>query len=87
MAFDTFSSFFNQIGHYWMPKRLCWKNSDQLPVLNRLIDIFAVDKFVYCVMVRYQNLMWKPELFRARVRCTPWTPLSQALYVQRLAIT
>ena len=63
MAFDTFSSFFNQIDHYWM---LCCKNSDQLPVLNSLTDIFAVGKFDYSAMVRYQNLTRKPELFRAR---------------------
>ena len=44
---------------------LCSKNSDQLPVLNRLTDILAVGKFDYDVMVRYQNLMRKPELFRA----------------------
>ena len=56
MAFDTFFSFSNQIGHYWMPQRLCSKNSDQLPVLNWLTDIFAVGKFDYGVMVRYQNL-------------------------------
>ena len=64
MAFDTFSFFFNQIGHYWMPERLCSKNRDQLPVVNRLTDIFAVGKFGYGVMVRYQNLTRKPELFR-----------------------
>ena len=62
MAFDTFSSFFNQIGHYWM---LCSKNSNQLPVLNRLTDIFAVGKFDYGVVERYQNLTRKPELFWA----------------------
>ena len=65
MAFDTFFSFFNQIGHYSIPKRLCNKNSDQLPVRNRLTDIFAVGKFDYGVMVRYQNLTQKPELLRA----------------------
>ena len=78
MAFDTFSSFFNQIGHY-MPYKLCSKNIDQLPVLNRLTDIFAVGKFDYGVMVRYQNLTRKPKLFNtpwARARCTL---LSQAL--------
>ena len=32
---------------------LCSKNSDQLPVLNRLADIFAVGKFDYGFMVRY----------------------------------
>ena len=68
MAFDTFSSFFNQIDHYWMPYRLCSKNSDQLPVLNRLTDTFAVGKFDYGVRVPYQNLMQKPELFRAPPR-------------------
>ena len=87
MVFDTFSSFFNQIGHYWMPYRLCNKTSDQLPVLNRLTDIFAVGKFDYGVIVRYQNLTRKAELFRAlepgppkaRARCTPLNPLSQVL--------
>ena len=89
MAFDKFASLLNQIGHYWMSQRLCSKNSDQLPVLNRLTDIFAVSKFDYGVMVRYQNLTRKPELFRApwarapwasaRVGCTPWIPLSEAL--------
>ena len=64
MAFDTFSSFFNQIGHCWIPLWLCSKNSYQLPVLNRLTNIFAVGKFDYGVMVRYQNLMQKPEHFR-----------------------
>ena len=68
MDFDTFSSFFNQIGHYWMIQRLCSKHSNQLPVLNRLTDIFAVGKFDYDVMVRYQNLTPKPELFWA----PPW---------------
>ena len=48
-----------------MPQRLCSKNSDQLPVPNRLTDIFAVDKFDYGVMVQYQNLTQKPELLRA----------------------
>ena len=65
MAFDTFSIFFNQIGYCWIPLWLCSKNSDQLPVLNRLTDIFAVSKFDYGVMVRYQNLTRKPELFWA----------------------
>ena len=65
MAFDTVSSFLNQIGHYWMAYRLSSKNSDQLSVLNRLTDIFAVGKFVYGVVVRYQNLTRKPELLRA----------------------
>ena len=76
MAFDTFSSFFNQIGHYWMPKRLYSKNSDQLPVLNRLTDIFAVGKFDYGVMVRYQDLTRKPKLFRARLGPGPVYPLN-----------
>ena len=48
-----------------MPQRLYSKYSDQLPVLNRPIDIFAVGKFDYGVMMRYQNLTRKPELFRA----------------------
>ena len=66
MAFDTFSFFLNQIGHHSLPYRLCNKNCDQLPILNRLTDIFAVGKFDYgAVMVRYQNLSRKPELFRA----------------------
>ena len=71
MAFDTLSSFFNQIGHYWMPQSLCSKNSDHLQELDRLTDIFAVGKFDYGVIMRYQNLTRKPELFRARIRCTP----------------
>ena len=81
MAFDTFSSFFNQIGHYWMPIRLCSKNSDQLPVLNRLTDIFAEDEFDYCVMVQNQNLTLKPELFRAPLGPGPGTmyPLNPPL--------
>ena len=61
---------------------MCSKNSDQLSIVNRLTDIFAVGKFDYGDMVRYQNLTRKPELFRAswaRVRCTSWTPLTQAL--------
>ena len=45
-----------------MLERLCRKNSNQLPVLNRLTDIFAVGKFDYDVMVQYQNLMRKLEL-------------------------
>ena len=73
MAFDTFSSFFNQIGHYWMPERLCSKNSGQLPVLNRLTGIFAVGKFDCGVMERYQNLTRKPELFRAPLGPGPGT--------------
>ena len=40
---------------------------NQLPVLNRLTDIFAVGKFDYGVMMRYQNLKRKLELFRS-----PW---------------
>ena len=56
-----------------MPLRLCSKNSDQLPVLNRLTDIFAVDEFDYCVMVRNQNLTRKPELFRAPLGLGPGT--------------
>ena len=43
----------------------CAANSDQLPVVNRLTDIFAVGKFDYGVMVPYQNLTRKSELFRA----------------------
>ena len=41
------------------------KNSDQLPVLNRLTDIFAVGKFDYGIMVLYQNFTRKSELIRA----------------------
>ena len=48
-----------------MPQRLCSKNSEQLPVVTRLTDIFAVGKFDYSVMVPYQNLTRKPELFQA----------------------
>ena len=72
-----------------MPQRLCSKNSDQLPILNWLTDIFAVDKFDYGVIVRYRNLTRKPELFRApKARAPlgpgpgtmyPLKPLSQAL--------
>ena len=43
----------------------CPKGCDQLLVLNRLTDIFAVGKFDYGVMVRYQNLTRKHELFQA----------------------
>ena len=73
MAFGTFSSSFNQIGHYWLPYWMCRKNGDQLPVVNRLTDIFAVGKFDYGVMVRYQNLTQKPELFRAPLGLGPGT--------------
>ena len=79
MAFNTFSSFSNQIGHYWMPLRLCSKNSNQLLVLNRLTDIFAVGKFDYDVMVRYQNLTWKPELFGALLGPGTMYPLNPPL--------
>ena len=74
MAFDTFSSFFKQIGHYWMPHRLRSKTSDQLSVLNRLTDIFAVGKFDYVVLVRYQNLTRKSELFRGPLSPGPPRP-------------
>ena len=50
---------------------MCSKNGDQLPVVNRLTDIFAVGKFDYGAMVRYQNLTQKPELFRAPPRPGP----------------
>ena len=46
---------------------MCSKNSDQLPVLNRLTDIFGLGKFDYGAMVRYQNLTREPEHLRA-----PW---------------
>ena len=53
---------------------LCSKNSDQLPELNiSLTDIFAVGKVDYGVMVRYQNLTWKSELFRAPLGPGPGT--------------
>ena len=80
MAFDTFSSFFNQIGHYWMPYMLCSKNSDQLPEVNWLTNIFAVGKFDYCVMVRYQNLTRKPELFWAPWARAPLGPSQGMMY-------
>ena len=79
MAFDTFSSFFNQIGPYWMPYTLCSKNSDQLPVLNRLTNIFPVGKFDYGVTVRYQNLTRKPALFRAPLGPGTMYPLNPPL--------
>ena len=64
----------------WL-RQLCGKNSDQLPVLNRLTDIFAIGKFDYGVMVRYQNLTRKPELFRAPLGTGPGTmyPLNPPL--------
>ena len=37
-------------------KAACSKNSDQLPIVKRLTDSFAVDKFDYGIMLRYQNL-------------------------------
>ena len=60
---------------------MCSKNSDQLPILYRLTDIFAVGKFDYGVMVRYQKLTWKPELFRAPLGPGPGTmyPLNPPL--------
>ena len=43
--------------------------------MNMLTDIFALGKFDYGVMVRYQNLTRKPELFRVpRIRCTLLNP-------------
>ena len=53
--------------------------------MNRLTDIFAVGKLDYGVLVRYQNLTQKPELFRAPPlgpgpgTMYPSDPLSQAL--------
>ena len=79
MAFEYIFLFFDQIGHYWMPKRLSSKNSDQLPILNRLTDIFVVGKFDYGVMVRYQNLMRTPELFRAPLGPGTTYPLNPLL--------
>ena len=54
-----------------MVQRLCNKNSDQLPVLNKLTDILAVGKFDCGVTVRYQILTRKSELFRA---FSAWAP-------------
>ena len=61
---------------------LCSKNSDQLPVLNRLTDIFAEGKFDYGVMVQNQNLlMRKPEFIWAPLNPGPGTmyPLNPPL--------
>ena len=64
------------------PKSCVAKIATNYQVVNRLTDIFAVGKFDYGVMLRYQNLTRKPELFRAswslppwaqaRIRCIPW---------------
>ena len=64
-----------------MPERLCSKNSDQLPELSRLTDICAVARLDYGVMVRYENLTRKPELFRAPLGPGPGTmyPLNPPL--------
>ena len=40
-----------------------------------LTDIFAVGKFDYSVMVRYQNLTRKPKLFRAPIGSGAMYPL------------
>ena len=52
-------------------------------MVNWLTDIFAVGKFDYGVMVGYQNLTRKPELFRAPLgpgmMSPPEPPLSLAL--------
>ena len=52
---------------------MCSKNSNQLPVVHRLTDVFAVGKFDYGVVVRYQNLTRKPELFRVPLGPVPGT--------------
>ena len=65
MAFDTFSSFFFKSATIGYPKGCVAKIATDYNILNRLTDIFAVGKFDYGVMVRYQNLTRKPELFRA----------------------
>ena len=44
------------------------------PLLNKWTDIFAVGKVDYGVMVRYQNLTRKPELFRALGTMYPLNP-------------
>ena len=62
------------------PKRLCSKNSDQLPVLKRLTNILAVGKFDYGVLVQYQNLTRKPELFQAPWARVPLGPDPGTMY-------
>ena len=71
MVFDTFSSFFLSNRPLLDALKAGSTSSDQLLLLNRLNDIFAVGTFNYGVMVRYQNLTQKPELFRA-----PWARAS-----------
>ena len=63
-----------------MPWKLCSKNRNQLPILNRLTDVFAAGKFGYGVMVQYQNLTRKPELFRAPWARAPLGPGSGTMY-------
>ena len=48
--------------------------------MNRLTDIFAVGKYVYDVMVRYQNLTWKPKLFQAPWARVPLGPGPGTMY-------
>ena len=60
---------------------MCSKNSDQLPVLNRLTDIFALGKFDYGAMVRYQNLTRKPEHLRAPWARAPLGPGPGTMYL------
>ena len=48
--------------------------------MNRLTDIFAVGKFDYGVMVRYQNLTRKPELFQAPWARAPLGPGPGTMY-------
>ena len=64
MIFDTFLLFLINRPLLDVLKAVQQKY-DQLLVLNWLTDIFAVGKFDYGAMVRYQNLTRKPELFRA----------------------
>ena len=59
---------------------MCSKNSNQLPVVHRLTDIFAVGKFDYGVVVWYQNLTRKPELFRAPWARVPLGPVLHTMY-------
>ena len=49
-------------------------------LLNRLTDIFAVGKFDCGVMVRYQSLTRKPELFRALWARAPLGPGPGTMY-------
>ena len=48
--------------------------------MNRLTDIFAVGKFDYGVVVRYQNLTRKLELFQALWARAPLGPGPGTMY-------